>query len=99
MAKTTGLPPYDYKTDNVTPIGASGYVYARNLMATRLYQCPTVYLEPYVMNSREVFARVRAGDYRGKREVAGKRRSNIYEEYVDGVVDGLLEYFKKTRPL
>ena len=99
MAKTTGLPPYAYKTENVTPVGASGYVYARNLMATRLYQCPTVYLEPYVMNSSEVFARVRAGDYQGTREVAGKRRSNIYEEYVDGVVDGVLEYFKKARPL
>ena len=99
MAKKTGLPPYYYKTENVMPVGASGYVYARNLMATRLYQCPTVYLEPYVMNSREVFARVRAGDYEGKREVAGKRRSNIYKEYVDGVVDGVLEYFKKTRPL
>jgi hypothetical protein len=99
MAKTTGLPPYEYKTKNVTPVGATGYVYARNLMATRLYQCPTVYLEPYVMNSSEVFARVRAGDYQGTREVAGKRRSNIYEEYVDGVVDGVLEYFKKARPL
>ena len=99
MAKTTGLPPYAYKTENVTPVGASGYVYARNLMATRLYQCPTVYLEPYVMNSSEVFARVRAGAYQGTREVAGKRRSNIYEEYVDGVVDGVLEYFKKARPL
>ena len=99
MAKTTGLPPYDYKTENVTPVGATGYVYARNLMATRLYQCPTVYLEPYVMNSREVFARVRVGDYEGTREVAGKRRSNIYEEYVDSVVDGVLEYFKKARPL
>jgi hypothetical protein len=51
------------------------------------------------MNSREVFARVRAGDYEGTREVAGKRRSNIYEEHVDGVVDGVLEYFKKARPL
>ena len=99
MAKTTGLPPYHYKTENVKPVGVSGYVYARNLMATRLYQCPTVYLEPYVMNSREVFARVRAGVYEGTREVAGKRRSNIYEEYVDGVVDGVLEYFKKARPL
>ena len=98
MAKATGLPPYHYKTENVTPVGTSGYVYARNLMATRLYQCPTVYLEPYVMNSREVFARVSAGDYKGTREVAGKKRANIYQEYVDGVVDGVLEYFKKTRP-
>jgi N-acetylmuramoyl-L-alanine amidase len=98
MAKATGLPPYYYKTENVTPVGTSGYVYARNLMATRLYRCPTVYLEPYVMNSREVFARVRAGDYDRTRKVAGKRRPSIYREYVDGVVDGLLAYFKKARP-
>jgi N-acetylmuramoyl-L-alanine amidase len=98
MAKTTGLPPYHYKTENVTPVGTSGYVYARNLMATRLYHCPTVYLEPYVMNSRGVFVRVKAGDYEGTRRVAGKTRPSIYREYVDGVVDGVLAYFKKTRP-
>ena len=97
MAKETGLPPYHYKTENVTPVGASGYVYARNLMATRLYRCPTVYLEPYVMNSEEVFARVKAGDYDGERRVAGKQRRSIYREYVESVVDGLLAYFKKTR--
>jgi N-acetylmuramoyl-L-alanine amidase len=97
MAKETGLPPYHYKTENVTPVGASGYVYARNLMATRLYRCPTVYLEPYVMNSQEVFARINAGDYEGERRVAGKQRRSIYREYVESVVDGLLAYFKKTR--
>jgi hypothetical protein len=97
MAKATGLPPYHYKTANVTPVGTSGYVYARNLMATRLYQCPTVYLEPYVMNSREVFERVQAGEYEGMRTVAGKKRSSIYREYMEGVVAGLLEYFHKVR--
>ncbi|HEY5036817.1 MAG TPA: hypothetical protein VII74_06765, partial [Chthoniobacterales bacterium] len=98
MAKTTGLPPYHYKTENATPVGKSGYVYARNLMATRLYHCPTVYLEPYVMNSEEVFARVEAGDYEGTRRVAGKKRPSIFREYVDGVVEGMVAYFKKTRP-
>lgn len=97
MAKATGLPPYVYKTENVTPVGASGYVFARNLMATRLYRCPTIYLEPYVMNSRPVFVRVKAGDYEGKRKVAGKNQRSIYREYVDGVVEGVLAYFKKTR--
>ena len=97
MAKATGLPPYKYGTENVTPVGASGYVYARNLMATRLYRCPTVYLEPYVMNSGEVFARVQAGDYRGKREIAGKERESIYREYAGSVVEGVLAYFKKTQ--
>lgn len=99
MAKATGLPPYKYKTENVTPVGASGYVFARNLMATRLYRCPTIYLEPYVMNSRPVFVRVKAGDYEGTRKVAGKRQRSIYREYVDGVVEGVLAYFKKARPL
>jgi len=82
----------------VTPVGTSGYVYARNLMATRLYRCPTVYLEPYVMNSREVFARVQAGDYEGTRKIGRVQRPSIYREYVDGVVDGLVNYFKKARP-
>ena len=98
MAKKTGLPPYRYKTQNVTPVGASGFVYARNLMATRLYRCPTIYLEPYVMNSRAVFVRVKAGDYEGERRVAGRRKPSIYREYVDSVVEGLLAYFQRTRP-
>jgi hypothetical protein len=99
MAKKTGLPPYQYTTpENVVPVGKSGYVYARNLMATRLYRCPTIYLEPYVMNSREVFARVEAGDYEGLKKVAGKRRPSIFREYVDGVVEGLVAYIRKTRP-
>ncbi len=97
MAKATGLPPYHYKTENVTPVGTSGYVYARNLMATRLYRCPTVYLEPYVMNSRAVFVRVKAGDYEGTHKVAGKMQPSIYREYVESVVAGVLEYFRKAR--
>jgi hypothetical protein len=95
MANATGLPPYRYTTENVTPIGTTGYVFARNLMATRLYRCPTVYLEPYVMNSRETFARIRAGDYEGKQRVAGKKQPSIYREYVESVVQGLVAYFEK----
>ncbi len=97
MAKATGLPPYQYKTENVTPVGSSGYVYARNLMATRLYACPTVYLEPYVMNSRPVFVRVKAGDYEGTRKVGEKMQPSIYREYVEGVVAGVVDYFGKRR--
>jgi len=64
MARETGLPAYQYPTDNyATHVGASGYVYARNLLATRLYRCPVVYCEPYVMNNQEVFDRVQAGEY------------------------------------
>ena len=45
MARATGLPPYEYPTTNsTTKVGTSGYVYARNLLATRLYRCPVVLL-------------------------------------------------------
>jgi hypothetical protein len=97
MAKKMQLPPYQYTTDNVTKVGTSGYVYARNLVATRLYQCPVVYFEPYVMNNSEVFARVQAGDYDGTRPINGVERPSIYREYVDSVVDGLVEYYRANR--
>jgi hypothetical protein len=97
MAKQTQLPPYQYTTDTVTKVGTSGYVYARNLAATRLYQCPVVYFEPYVMNNAEVFARVQAGDYEGTRPINGVERLSIYREYVDGVVQGLVEYYRTNR--
>jgi hypothetical protein len=97
MAKRTGLPPYQYTTDVVTKVGTSGYVYARNLVATRLYQCPVVYFEPYVMNSHEVFARIQAGDYDGMKLINGVERPSIYREYVDSVVDGLIDYYHSAR--
>lgn len=97
MAKKTGLPAYEYTKDIVTKVGSSGYVYARNLAATRLYRCPVVYFEPYVMNSTDAFARIQAGDYEGTRVVNGIERPSIYREYVDGVVDGLVEYYKSAR--
>ena len=97
LAKKSGLPPYEYTKDIVTKVGTSGYVYARNLAATRLYECPVVYFEPYVMNSVDVFARVQAGDYEGTRVVNGIERPSIYREYVDGVVDGLVDYYRAAR--
>jgi hypothetical protein len=97
MAKEMQLPPYQYTTDNVTKVGTSGYVYARNLVATRLYQCPVVYFEPYVMNNSEVFARVQAGDYNGTHPINGVERPSIYREYVNTVVKGLVEYYRRAR--
>ena len=98
MARATGLPPYEYPTTNsTTKVGTSGYVYARNLLATRLYRCPVVYCEPYVMNSRDVFARIQAGDYEGTRNVNGIERKSIFREYADSVAEGLVDYYSKAR--
>jgi len=98
MAKATGLPPYQYPTtQTTTKVGSSGYVYARNLLATRLYRCPVVYCEPYVMNSRDAFARIQAGDYEGTRPINGVERRSIFREYADSVADGLAEYYRRAR--
>ena len=98
MAKETGLPPYEYPTGNyVTKVGTTGYVYARNLLATRLYRCPVVYCEPYVMNSQEGFERMQAGDYEGTRNMNGVERKSIFREYADSVADGLADYYRKAR--
>jgi N-acetylmuramoyl-L-alanine amidase len=98
MSRQTQLPPYEYPTTNsTTKVGTSGYVFARNLLATRLYRCPVVYCEPYVMNSKDAFARIEAGDYEGTRNVNGSERKSIFREYADSVADGLIEYYSKAR--
>jgi hypothetical protein len=97
MARHTQLPAYQYTTDNVAKVGATGYVYARNLIANRLYQMPVMYFEPYVMNSDEVFWRVQEGDYPGIRNVNGTDRPSIFREYAAGVVDGMVEYYREHR--
>jgi hypothetical protein len=98
MSRETGLPPYAYPTTNsTTKVGTSGYVFARNLLATRIYRCPVVYCEPYVMNSKDVFARIEAGDYEGTRNINGIERKSIFREYADSVADGLVDYYSKAR--
>ena len=100
MARETGLPPYQYPTTNsTTKVGTSGYVYACNLLATRLYRCPVVYCEPYVMNSNDAFARIQAGDYQGVRAINGVERKSIFREYADSVADGLADFYSKAREL
>ncbi|MDQ6808134.1 MAG: N-acetylmuramoyl-L-alanine amidase [Verrucomicrobiota bacterium] len=99
FARETALPPYEYTKDTVAKVGTSGYVYARNLLATRTFNCPVVYFEPYVMNSHDVFARVQAGDYEGVRDVNGIQRPNIFREYAKGVADGLEEFCRAHRKI
>jgi hypothetical protein len=100
MANATGLPAFQYPTTlTTTKVGTSGYVYARNLLATRLYRCPVVYCEPYVMNSKDGFARIQAGDYEGMKEISGVQRKSIFREYADSVAEGLRDYYSKARGL
>jgi hypothetical protein len=49
------------------------------------------------MNSKDVFARIQAGDYEGMRNINGVERKSIFREYADSVADGLVEYYSKAR--
>jgi len=92
LAKATGLPPYEYHGSKAR-LTDSPYVWTRNLLANRLYLCPVVYCEPYVMNSQEVFDRVQLGDYEGVKTVGGVERKSIFREYADAVAQGVAGYF------
>jgi hypothetical protein len=44
-----------------------------------------------------VFARIQAGDYERTRAINGVERPSIYRDYADGVVNGLVEYYRDAR--
>lgn len=97
LATATKLPPYRYTTGNAIRVGASPYIWARNLLANRLYHAPVIFLEPYVMNSENIWARVQAGDYEGEILIGGEMRRSIFREYADAVAEGLRAYYTKVR--
>lgn len=93
LAQATGLPPFTYHGGNAVPASKNPYLWIRNLLANRLFECPVVYCEPYVMNSRPVYERIQAGDYAGLRSVGGRQVPSIFREYADAVARGLAEYY------
>ena len=80
------------RLDNTRPI------YARNLLANRLYQAPTIFLEPYVMNNRETYDRVQLGDYEGFREIKGKPRRSLVREYAHTLMLAFAEHYSLQVP-
>ncbi|MBL9132539.1 MAG: N-acetylmuramoyl-L-alanine amidase [Verrucomicrobiaceae bacterium] len=97
LAAATGLTPYVYTTPNARQVTADKAVYARNLLANRIYNCPVVYLEPYVMNHEETYRRLLAGHFIGRTLVAGRLQTSAIEDYVRGVVNGLVSYYQNRR--
>ena len=99
FAEISGLPPYIYpiESESVRPVAGHPYLWARNLLANRLYDCPVIFMEPYVMNSTIDHARMQAGDYDGLREINGKTQVSIFREYADAVAAGLKKHYSMTR--
>lgn len=82
----TGLPAYRYPDQSRTAQNLANHpnLWARNLLANRLYQCPVIFLEPYVMNSRPFIERFR------------KDPTAIYQEYARAVAEGLTRYYSQS---
>lgn len=97
MRRITGLPAYIYTTPNARRPGTNDAVYARNLLANRLYDCPVVYLEPYVMNHEETYRRLLNGHFIGRTLIGGKLQTSVVRDYVRGVIEGLTTYYRTHR--
>lgn len=99
FARKSGLPPYAYPADSThaLPVNGHPYLWARNLLANRLYQCPVIFMEPYVMNSIADQARIKLGDYDGTRDVNGTPRVSIIREYADALAEGLKQAYATRR--
>lgn len=91
----TGLPPAygGYEGETMLALRTNGYIFARNLAANRQFDGPVVFLEPYFMNNRTVYARIQAGDYDGERTFDEKSYRSIFREYADAVIAGVSAYY------
>lgn len=97
MQKETRLPAFHYDGKSGMSVNDNELVWARNLLANRVFSCPVLFFEPFCMNHRETHLRVQEGPYDGLREINGIYRKNIYQEYADGVTSGLIRYYRKKR--
>lgn len=100
FAEKSGLPPFLYPpgAKNALQVDGHPYLWARNLLANRLYDCPVIFMEPYVMNSTIDLPRIQAGDYEGLREIEGRMVPSIFREYADGLAEGLKRHYENHRP-
>lgn len=97
LRKETRLPSFSYDGTSGMSVNDNNYVWARNLLANRVFLCPVLFFEPFCMNHQETHARVQEGAYKGLREINGIYRKNIYQEYADGVTAGLVRYYREQR--
>jgi N-acetylmuramoyl-L-alanine amidase len=93
MLDTLKYPPETYTGYFARRVTDVPSVYARNLIANRLYHGPVIYCEGPYMNARDAYYRIIAGDYLGLRTINGESVSSIYRAYAASVERGVLKYF------
>ncbi len=82
--------PVSYSAHHVTDVPS---VYARDLLANRIYHGPVIYCEGPYMNAPDAYYRIIAGDYLGMRTIHGESYASIYRDYAASVERGILKYF------
>jgi len=99
LSTATKLPAYEYidASHRARQVDDVAGLWLRNLLANRLYQCPVIFLEPYVMNNEQVHTHIQLGDYEGTKLVDGIERKSIFQEYADAVVAALEQYYLDYR--
>lgn len=97
MMQVTKLPAYTYNTNSARRVSSHPAVFARNLLANRLYQCPVLYYEPYVMNHGQTYRRLLLGHYLGRTLLQDELVTSPLEDYTRGVIRGLVDYFTEAR--
>jgi hypothetical protein len=99
LAREFSMPPETYANwPAVKRIGPSPYVFARNLVASRLYAGPVIFAEGPYMNAQDAYPRLVAGDYDGERVISGKKYRSIFRDYAEALSQGCLEYFGTNAP-
>ena len=97
FSRLTKLPAFSYKGPNALKVGEVKGVWARNLLANRIYRCPVVFLEPYIANSKAAYERIQLGNYKGKMKVGGEPKLSLVEEYAESVFQGICDSFPESR--
>ena len=89
FAQKTRLPAFAYKGPNALKIGEVEGVWARNLLANRIYESPVIFLEPYIANSKAVYKWIQKGDFDGQKKIGNQMKTSLIREYAEAVVLGL----------
>lgn len=97
IRNATDLPPYVYQGTNAAALDEEGYLLSRNLLASRVFDCPVVFLEPWQANSQDVYAWAAAGDYEGLKEFNGVLRQSLPADYSDFVIEALSRRYQPAK--
>jgi len=100
MKRETDLPPYRYGGTNAWALGDQGYLWARNLLANRIYAAPVLFYEPFVMNSQLDYPRLQTALQRWKEAAPDPPpadSNDLFEEYARAVVEGVKQYYAAAR--